>query len=88
MEVFMTEKEKAAKGLLYYSADKLLSEERDICKQLCYEYNNLPPLEKEKRHLIMNKILGKTKNSFYIEQPFLCDYGYNIEIGENFYAKP
>ena len=24
--------------------------------------------------------------NFWIEQPFLCDYGYNIEIGENFYA--
>ena len=23
---------------------------------------------------------------FIIEQPFMCDYGYNIEIGENFYA--
>jgi acetyltransferase-like isoleucine patch superfamily enzyme len=21
-----------------------------------------------------------------IEQPFVCDYGYNIEIGENFYS--
>ena len=31
--------------------------------------------------------MGKTKGSFLIEQPFACDYGYNIEIGENFYAK-
>jgi acetyltransferase-like isoleucine patch superfamily enzyme len=23
---------------------------------------------------------------FHIEQPFYCDYGYNIEIGENFYT--
>ena len=22
----------------------------------------------------------------WIEQPFYCDYGYNIEIGENFYS--
>lgn len=34
----------------------------------------------------MKKILGKTKEKFFIEQPFVCDYGYNIEIGENFYS--
>ena len=34
----------------------------------------------------MRKILGKTNGSFLIEQPFFCDYGYNIEIGESFYA--
>ena len=32
------------------------------------------------------RILGRTKNLFYIESPFYCDYGYNIEIGENFYS--
>ena len=32
------------------------------------------------------KIIKTTKNSFLIEQPFWCDYGYNIELGENFYA--
>ena len=26
------------------------------------------------------------KDNFFIEQPFMCDYGYNIEIGENFYS--
>ncbi len=30
--------------------------------------------------------MGKTKEKFLIEQPFHCDYGYNIEIGENFYS--
>lgn len=26
------------------------------------------------------------KENYWIEQPFWCDYGYNIEIGENFYS--
>lgn len=33
----------------------------------------------------MNLLLGKTGWNFLIEQPFHCDYGNNIEIGENFY---
>jgi maltose O-acetyltransferase len=30
--------------------------------------------------------LGKVSSNFWIEPPFYCDYGYNITIGENFYA--
>ena len=34
----------------------------------------------------MKQLLGKTKGSFTILAPFWCDYGCNIEIGENFFA--
>ena len=34
----------------------------------------------------MKKLLGKTKDKFTILSPFWCDYGYNIEIGENFFV--
>lgn len=34
----------------------------------------------------MKKILGKIKGDFTIEPSFICDYGYNIEIGDNFYS--
>ncbi len=83
----MTEKEKMLAGMLYHSmADKVLLEERQNCKLLCREYNNASPVDEELRRSIMSRILGKTKNNFWIEQPFVCDYGYNIEVGENFYA--
>ena len=39
--------------------------------------------EKEK---IIKDLFGKTGNTFNIEQPFMCDYRYNIEIRENFYS--
>lgn len=83
----MTEKEKMLAGELYYASyDKTLIKDRDIAKDKCFEYNNIKPSNIEKRTEIMKSILGKTKNNFLIEQPFLCDYGYNIEIGENFYS--
>lgn len=34
----------------------------------------------------MKKLLGKTNGAFFVVAPFWCDYGYNIEIGENFFA--
>lgn len=83
----MSEKEKMLAGEIYdANYDKELIQERQQAKELCYDYNNLRPSKIEERKEILKKLLGKTKENFWIEQPFLCDYGYNIEVGENFYA--
>ncbi|MDO5572270.1 MAG: sugar O-acetyltransferase [Bacteroidales bacterium] len=83
----ITEKEKCHKGSLYDSNnDSELIAERLSCKKKCYEYNNLPPTEIEHREDIIINLLGRVGEKFLIEQPFYCDYGYNIEIGENFYS--
>ncbi len=83
----MTEKEKMLAGELYdANYNKELEEERIKAKELCYEYNQLKPSNQEERKKILKTLLGKTKENFLIEQPFMCDYGYNIQIGENFYA--
>lgn len=83
----MTEKEKMLAGELYdANYNKELIKEREKVKDLCYEYNQIKPSKIEERNKMMKTILGKTKGQFLIEQPFMCDYGYNIEIGENFYA--
>lgn len=83
----MDEKEKMLAGELYdANNNEELIKERTIAKDKCFEYNNIKPSEVEKRKELMKQILGKTGKDFLIEQPFVCDYGYNIEIGENFYA--
>ncbi|AIF52989.1 sugar O-acetyltransferase [Pelosinus sp. UFO1] len=83
----MTEKEKAQKGYLYdANNDTSLIEERTLCQDLCFQYNGLHPSMIETRIALIKKIIRKTKGRFLIEQPFWCDYGYNVEIGENFYA--
>ncbi len=83
----MTEKEKMLLGEIYNANyDKELIEERVRVKDLCFEYNNLKPSEINEKAKLLKRILGETKEKFWIEQPFMCDYGYNIEIGENFYA--
>lgn len=82
----MTEKEKMLKGDVYNPLDSELINERVKCKLLCQEYNSLKYDDIENREKILKQILGKTKGKFFIEQPFICDYGYNIEIGEKFYS--
>ena len=83
----MSEKEKMLKGEIYNANyDTELENERLIAKDLCFEYNRKKPsMLKEKEEIIRN-LFGKTEENFRIEQPFMCDYGYNIEIGKNFYA--
>ena len=83
----MTEKEKAAAGMLYdANYDEELANERMNCKELCYEYNSLRPSQTKEREELIKRIVGKTKGSFLIEPSFWCDYGFNIELGENFYS--
>ena len=85
--LIMTEKEKMQKQMLYdANYDEELRRERAIAKDLCYDYNNLRPSDEIGKQEIMKKLLGKTKGAFSIIAPFWCDYGYNIEIGESFFA--
>ena len=86
-EDYMTEKEKMLSGMLYdLSNDENLFKEILLCKDMCHEYNNLKPSDIESKESLMKKLLGKTKDKFFILAPFWCDYGYNIEIGENFFV--
>ncbi|APM40199.1 sugar O-acetyltransferase [Clostridium kluyveri] len=80
-----SEKEKMLAGDLYYAGDEELTKEREYARNLTFEFNHSKPSEKDKRQGILKKLIT-AKDSFYIEAPFYCDYGYNIEIGENFYA--
>ncbi len=66
--------------------DPTLIAERLKCKELCRDYNELRPSATEARELLLRKILGGVKEGLLIEQPFHCDYGYNISVGKNFYA--
>ena len=82
----MSEKEKMLSGQLYNASDDQLVAERLQAKELCYEFNQLHPAEVDAQKALIKKLLGKTKGKFEILAPFWCDYGYNIEIGANFYA--
>lgn len=83
----MTEKEKMKKQMLYdANYDTELLDERKKAKELCYDFNQLRPSNEKEQKKILKQLLGKTKGEFSIVAPFWCDYGYNIEIGENFFA--
>lgn len=81
-----TEKEKMLAGELYLANCDELVRDRDRAKDVLFEYNNLRPSASERRTELLKQFLGSTGQQLLIEQPFYCDYGYNIHVGENFYA--
>lgn len=63
-----------------------LGEDRLENKKKIFAFNNLEPGNFEEKTRMLKEILGKTGDYINIEAPFHCDYGYNIEVGEDFFA--
>ena len=82
----MTEKQKMLTGLLYDPSIDELENERLYAQNICFQLNQLSPSAIDKRQQLFKTLLGKTKRKFTIMPGFQCDYGYNIEIGEDFFA--
>ena len=82
----MTEKEKQQAGELYFGNDKELMKDRANAKKLCMEYNAITYNDYQKRERLLDRLLALKGENTWIEPNFFCDYGYNIVIGDNFYA--
>ena len=82
----MDQKERMLSGLPYKAWMDGLKEERYENRKKIFKYNNLDPDDIAEQDRLIKEILGKTGEHIKIEAPFHCDYGYNIEVGENFFA--
>lgn len=82
----MNQKERMLSGLPYKAWLDGLIEERMKNKQKIYEFNLCRPDEKEKIEKLTREILYKAGSNVHIEVPFHCDYGKNIQVGDNFFA--
>ena len=79
----MTEKEKMIAGEMYYAKDPELCADREKARLLFQQINKMNELEKEERDLLFYELFGTAGENLWIEPPFYCDYGYNIELGDN-----
>ena len=73
-------------GLPYKAWLDGLSEERREARRLTHQYNLLAPDQREEKDRLIRAILGSCGEYVNIEPPFRCDYGTNIQVGENFFA--
>lgn len=81
-----SELQKMMAGEAYAASDVELVNARFRAKTLCQQYNALLPEQKNEKREIIIKLLAKFGENIIIEPNFFCDYGFNIEVGENFYA--
>ena len=83
----MTEQEKCEAGLLYNpnTTDEMKTHRFKIQDAMC-EYNKLKPSQVKERRDFLAGIFGKIGEKCNILPPFRCDYGFHIEVGENFFA--
>ena len=82
----MNQMERMVAGLPYKAWLDGLEHERLLCKKKIYQFNLLPPDSRGQIPALLRDLLGKTGEAVMIEPPFHCDYGWNIEVGNNFFA--
>lgn len=83
---FEQEWQKMLHGEIYEALHPEFLRRLENTRDLLWEYNSLRPSEKNRREEIIRNLLGSCGEKFHINQPFRCDYGCNVYIGENFFA--
>ena len=79
----MDQKERMLAELPYIASDEVLSRERLECKRRIYELNQVHPDQYNRSPGLLKELFGKSGEAVFVEPPFHCDYGYNIEVGDN-----
>ena len=80
----LSEKEKMLAGQLYNAGDSELVAMRLHARKQISLFNNED--DRDKRKEIIKNLFGATGKNLLMEQRFVCDYGTNIYVGENFFA--
>jgi maltose O-acetyltransferase len=81
-----SEKERMLSGELYFASDPQLVKERENARRLTKLFNQTSETDYERRTELLKELFGSTGKNIFVEPPFRCDYGYNIHVGENFFA--
>ena len=71
-------------GLLYISDDAVMEQQKPA-RQLTQRLNAIDRSDFDGIKAIVKQLFGKSENAF-VNPPFYCDYDFNIEVGDNFFA--
>lgn len=82
----MTERERMSSGEPFFTGDRQLMQDKCLARTLSEEYNRTSEAESERRLELLHRLFGSVGDGIFIKPPFHCDYGYNISVGDNFFA--
>ena len=68
-----------------YISDDSVFEQQKICRKILQRLNTVDRSDFDEIGKIVKELFGKSENAF-LNPPFYCDYGFNIEVGKNFFA--
>jgi maltose O-acetyltransferase len=77
-----SEREKMLAGELYDSMDPELVAARVRARDLCQKLNAMREAEQAGRRRILRELFSAGGDTVWMQPPFFCDYGSNIELGE------
>ncbi|MBO1362944.1 sugar O-acetyltransferase [Prevotella sp. A2931] len=78
--------QKMVSGEEYQADDPEIIRVLNLTKDAIRAYNQIQPTRLEEREKAIRKIIGKCGVKPFFNQPFLCDYGVNIRVGDRFFA--
>jgi maltose O-acetyltransferase len=76
-----TEREKMLAGEMYYALDPELVDARVRARDLCQALNATGEAEEDARRCILRELFAVGGDTVWMQPPFFCDYGTNIELG-------
>jgi maltose O-acetyltransferase len=77
-----SERERMLAGEMYDPMDPELVAARTRARELCQALNATAEADREGQRALLLELLGKGGKSVWMQPPFFCDYGSNIELGE------
>jgi len=77
-----TERQKMVAGEMYDPLDPELVTARARARDLCGELNATRESEEDRRRGILRTLFARGGETVWMQPPFYCDYGSNIELGE------
>jgi maltose O-acetyltransferase len=77
-----TERDKMLAGELYDPLDAELVAARSRARDLCQALNRTTDGDQDERRRLLRELFGAGGDSVWLQPPFFCDYGSNIELGE------
>ena len=77
-----SERDKMLAGELYDPLDPELVAGRERARDLCQALNATREAEQEDRRRMLKELFAAGGDTVWMQPPFFCDYGSNIELGE------